>query len=1472
MPSGIDAALSQMKCKDIPKKNDVSYDGFQAEKKKKLEVSEVTIVPEEEGLENCQKRVKEQEFKIRKLKEKMEAIIPNKRNKPDIQAVKDSIEALQADGNYRAALSFVRGIEEKERERKREDRDAEEALGGASKKKGAEPVAKVAAKKASAVAVAALMETGHFECDGEVVAVVTSAVEGSEEAQNKLALGAGAGGYKSEVKEEVGSIAHAATELIATKMKRAATRDNALRTVRALLWNPPAVLPSLPAVLLLLEEVKLKSEPLGTAAEICTLLSKAGPRGSAAPAMVLPVLLAHLGAAAAGKWKVKVGVFDVLKSVLISMTSTCPRQLGLAMPKVMSALRDAVGDPRKEVKKEAEVFIRWMSSELAATPEIRKLAEDIVGSIIDSANMDKAIVTLQKLSNTTFMNTVDAAAFALIFPIVSRAMREQAHDSKMKGVQIVGASVNLIADPVLLEPYLEELMPLLKDCLVHPTVGVQHEAAKSFGSMAAGLPECCEEDILPYLLETLQSQEANVDVSEVERRGAARGLAEVLLSRRDLLPGVLHNTVMTRITSGKTLESRAGGFQLLQALVSLGPQAFLVHLPRCLQAILNGLLEETEVVYKQAVEACRTLVDMYGTSHPHLLLARMQDSLFFEDEDARGRAMDIFFGLCENIGNGMKFGQDFLSMDVLSVRHRHLLLCSIFIARTDKQHDVRRMATLLWKEKLQSGPKAKGEILPLLLQVLKALKVSGIPMRVKAVEDCMAELKGDTTQESVDAAEPFAGAAGVLFALTAADVEVAPGVGDRAEADAPPPLRSQLLKGRVRTEIADAPVPGPLLEYVTTVIESCCMESLTRTAAEAFIEEELSQLAEKKALDASGSAIAAFQLQPVLDKVFAGVEDEAEKKKLNTDKDALVHVEGLRMMYGGGHMLLKDAMLDLRRGRRYGVVGRNGAGKTTLMSTIASGGVQGLDRSVKTLHVKHEILVEVSDLNAIEFCAKQSEEVYSEEQLQDALLKVGFPKAMQEKSVNELSGGWRMKLLLASAMMRDCDILLLDEPTNHLDKESVQWLTEYLRSLTNTSLMVISHDPGFLNAVCTDIIQYSSSRTLDYYPGNFDDFLKARRISSDEEAEALLMGRGNFENDQEDEDEDAGGASGGVTASALDKSSKISFPLPGTLKGHSSAKPVMELKNVWFSYEEQEGPMILKDISCKIALSSRLGIIGANGAGKSTLLNLLCGELIPSPSPEGTVAGEVYKHRNLRLAYIAQQHMYHLAEFLNSSPYVYIQKRYANGWDEALQTRLIVPANEEEAKMRQDLAKLYGKYGYEVGAIVGRVLRGNEVLYEVQWKDLDDPKQNTFETVSKLKKMGVASFAKAFDERQAAQAAGIDQRPLTQREIVKHLEQFGLDEDMILNREIGGFSAGQKSKLTLGAAFWTKPHIVALDEPTNYIDMETLDALVQGLSRYKGGVIVISHAAEFVKRVCGETWLVEGGVIKEKIKDGKEMK
>ena len=114
-------------------------------------------------------------------------------------------------------------------------------------------------------------------------------------------------------------------------------------------------------------------------------------------------------------------------------------------------------------------------------------------------------------------------------------------------------------------------------------------------------------------------------------------------------------------------------------------------------------------------------------------------------------------------------------------------------------------------------------------------------------------------------------------------------------------------------------------------------------------------------------------------------------------------------------------------------------------------------------------LVEARTLTAVQFCQKEMPDKGSDEALQSAMQKVGFPVEMQRKSMSEVSGGWRIKLLLASAMTRQCDILLLDEPTNHLDKASVAWLSDYLVSLEKTSLMIISHDPHFLNAVCTEI-------------------------------------------------------------------------------------------------------------------------------------------------------------------------------------------------------------------------------------------------------------------------------------------------------------------------------------------------------------------------------------------------------------------
>ncbi|CAK0857214.1 unnamed protein product, partial [Prorocentrum cordatum] len=607
MPSGIDGALKQMKLTSEAPPNKINYNGWEGQNQgpKKPVITEATIDPAKEGVEKCKRVMVETERKIKSIKDKMDALPPTKKNKAEIASLKEKIQTLQSDGDYRACLGYVRKLEDEEREKRREEKEAaEEAAGGlealrrgqAPASSSSEPRAKVGEAK-----IREAQDDGVFEADTE--ARVTSAIEGSEEAQGKLQAGPGTIVYKSQVRHEVASMAYSAKDLFSSKLKRAATQKTCLAAIRSLLWNPPAVLPVLPAVLMLLDEAKIKKE----AESLLRDLVACGPAGKAVPDLVLPVLLAHLGAAAGGKWQVKVGTMALMKDVLQRMGQECPKQLGWSMPKVMAAFRDAAGDARKEVRKEAEGFLRHMGEDLVKTPEIRAKMDDIVGSLTDSANMDKAAATLQALANTTFLNAMDACSFSLLFPIVSRAMRERTHEAKTMGCKIMGASVDLIEDPDFLHPYVSELMPLLKESLMHPTASVQREAAKSFGSLSAGLPALCEEDIYPFLLEKMESRTGNADVSEVDRRGAAHGLAELLLKRSDLLASCLQNIVLPRISRGSSKETKAGALALFIYLPHLGPQAFLPHLPKCLPVILKSLMEDEETITKQTMEGMRAI-------------------------------------------------------------------------------------------------------------------------------------------------------------------------------------------------------------------------------------------------------------------------------------------------------------------------------------------------------------------------------------------------------------------------------------------------------------------------------------------------------------------------------------------------------------------------------------------------------------------------------------------------------------------------------------------------------------------------------------------------------------------------------------------------------------------------------------------------------------------------------------------------
>ena len=156
----------------------------------------------------------------------------------------------------------------------------------------------------------------------------------------------------------------------------------------------------------------------------------------------------------------------------------------------------------------------------------------------------------------------------------------------------------------------------------------------------------------------------------------------------------------------------------------------------------------------------------------------------------------------------------------------------------------------------------------------------------------------------------------------------------------------------------------------------------------------------------------------------------------------------------GGKILLNNATLHLKRGQRYGLCGPNGAGKSTLMRAIANGQLDGFPpkEQLRTVYVEHDIDASEAATAVVDFVhgdeGLQAASAPTKERVIDVLASVGFNPEMQQSPVASLSGGWKMKLALARAMLMNADIMLLDEPTNHLDTTNVQWIVDYLCSLT----------------------------------------------------------------------------------------------------------------------------------------------------------------------------------------------------------------------------------------------------------------------------------------------------------------------------------------------------------------------------------------------------------------------------------------
>ena len=524
----------------------------------------------------------------------------------------------------------------------------------------------------------------------------------------------------------------------------------------------------------------------------------------------------------------------------------------------------------------------------------------------------------------------------------------------------------------------------------------------------------------------------------------------------------------------------------------------------------------------------------------------------------------------------------------------------------------------------------------------------------------------------------------------------------------------------------------------------------------------------------------------------------------------------------GGKILLHNTYLRLSRGRRYGVMGKNGAGKTTLLTNIGSGNIEGLPVELRTVYVQHDdasddLGISIVDESLAKPELKRVNVVRA--QVEEALRKINFTEEMLTSPRSSLSGGWKMKLLIVRAILAKADILLLDEPTNHLDTVSVKWLTDYIMSLHDVTCLIVSHDSAFLDNVLTDVIHYESKK-LVYYHGNLTHFVAIHPEAA-------------FYHSLE---------SSGMT---------FKFPIPERLDGiNSTTKAILKCDNISYTYPGASKPQIT-NCSVKVCLSSRIAVLGANGAGKSTLIKMLVQETEPDEN-----SGEVWKHMNLRIAYVAQHSLHHVDQHLETSPVDYIKWRFHGGVDKEEFQKATTKLTEEEMEEKKHGEKKYG----DVDQVLGRRKNGRTMEYECTFIGQNPAREpNKYITVEKMIEMGHSKLVQQCDAKVAAMAAGLDVRPLLTAEIQAHLNDFNLESEFGTHSTIKRLSGGQKVKLVLAAAMWNRPHVIILDEPTNYLDREALGALTQAIKNFAGGIVIISHNNEFTKAICTEEWLVKDG-------------
>ena len=545
----------------------------------------------------------------------------------------------------------------------------------------------------------------------------------------------------------------------------------------------------------------------------------------------------------------------------------------------------------------------------------------------------------------------------------------------------------------------------------------------------------------------------------------------------------------------------------------------------------------------------------------------------------------------------------------------------------------------------------------------------------------------------------------------------------------------------------------------------------------------------------------------------------------------------------GTKVLLDQASVAINPGEKVALVGRNGAGKSSLFGLLngtlhEDAGEVAVPSQWRMAQVAQDMpetdatatafvlggdtrLLEAQHaLDAAEASGDGMAMAHAHTALADAgahdataraqalVLGLGFQVNELNKPVHSFSGGWRMRLQLARALMCPSDLLLLDEPTNHLDLDALVWLEGWLKRYAGT-LIVISHDREFLDAV-THVTLHIDNAKITRYGGNYSAFetLRAQQITLQQASFARQQDK--IAHLQKFIDRFKAKASKAKQAQsrvkALERMERIAPiltsadfdfefleppQLPNPMLGirdasfgyrgaadESSAAPVtlaelgelgaFSTSDVLHRHQVHSGEalppitaadtVILQGVSRSVLAGQRIGILGANGQGKSTFIKTVAGT-------QPLLAGHMTQGKGLRIGYFAQQEL-----------------------------------------------------------------------------DVLRPDENPLQHMVRL----------ARDNPDVAAKAGREQ------DLRNFLGSFQFSGDMVM-QAVGSMSGGEKARLVLAMIVWQRPNLLLLDEPTNHLDLTTREALAMALNGFEGTVMLVSHDRALLRSVCDEFWLVGGG-------------